>query len=444
MAQTITSTATDAVSAVTNSAMTAASAGLNNMMDKITKSAVDAVRKRINDAMAKLFGDTNINSKDYIFKSDFDSEFITTLQSLALQAGDAFLNGLDTSAFAPPSEESVEDAMRYAERAAQDMKKTIETTNDPEAAKNAAKGFASNMLMSSGVGGNVAGVMSAVSLVKDTNWDAAGEQAVKFAQEAPKILAEVTKKAVVGVTKKLTIYTTTRLTEILDPTVLTVAITYYTTYYMTTSLKGATDLLKQAMMPVEEILNQKREESQNKKKTEKQEKLQKKLADIKETTQTVISYVTDGINAAKPYIKQGPDALIKVANSYIRKEVDKALSYVDQGADYVIKMRDKYIQEIGELAGTKLAESINNTSEKLLKKQQQKSNEKIKTIMFKAIGLIMTPIQLLISKVGPLLGKIIKMAVQIAIKMLIQEAQKAIQKATQKAIESITSAATAK
>lgn len=233
-------------------------------------------------------------------------------------------------------------------------------------------------------------------------------------------IKELSMATVTTVSDELTSHLTTRITGLLDPGVITSQMTYYMSYYTKVYTKSADDLKKKLLSPgdtaISNSLDAKNEENKNSKMT----KITSKITDLKNKSQDAIELAKSGITMVTTYINNGPDWVIKQLSTYTNFAISQAEKYIDYGADYVEEQRDIYIAMSGEYLGKVVAEKANTVQEQTLKKSIDYIEVKKKYATQVAMAAIMTSVQMVVSKLGPLVGKGLKAGVKMGMKQLLK------------------------
>ena len=291
-----------------------------------------------------------------------------------------------------------------------------------EGASTVASGIGGNATDTENVMNNLDASMDMTGSVMDiqerfASKDVGGELS-NIAEKLPDALLDITTVTITKIGMAVTDMIVDSTGEILDPAPIIDGITYYTTYYLQVCTEGADKLLQGLMSSQDEMMKNALEDADSSDKDKKIAEIQKKLNDMKEKTAGIVDKAKGGVEMVTSYIENGPDWVVDQLNSYCGFALGEAQKYVDYGVDYVTSMRDQYIQYIGELIGTKLAATINDSVKKNLEKQLSLVKIQAKTIIMKAMCLLMTAVQIIVALLGPMLGKLVKMGVQMGLKAL--------------------------
>lgn len=234
------------------------------------------------------------------------------------------------------------------------------------------------------------------------------------------MIKDLTIATVTTVTDELTSHVVEKVEGILDPTPITSQIQYYTSYYTKLYTKSADDLKTELLNPGDQAMEQQQEETSEQAKNDKMKNMTQKLADLKNKVQDGIAMAKGGINMVTTYINNGPDWVIKQLNSYTEFAIAQTEKYIDFGADYVIDQRDMWIAQTGEAIGKRIADKANKKLEQATKKALDYIEVKKKYATQVAMASLMTAVQVIVGKLGPMIGMTMKAGVKLGMKQLLK------------------------
>lgn len=234
------------------------------------------------------------------------------------------------------------------------------------------------------------------------------------------MIKELTMATVTTVTDELTSHVVEKVESILDPMAITTKIQEYTSYYTKQYTMSADDLKKKLLSPGDQAIENAQEEKSEKAKSDKMVNMTVKITDIKNKVQDGITMAKDGVKMVTTYINNGPDWVIKQLSTYTNFAIMQAEKYIDYGADYVIDQRDMWIAQTGETIGKRIAEKANKKLEQTTKKALDYIEVKKKYATQVAMASIMTAVQIVVAKLGPMLGMALKAGAKIGMKQLLK------------------------
>ena len=234
------------------------------------------------------------------------------------------------------------------------------------------------------------------------------------------MIKELTVATVTTVTDELTSHVVEKVESILDPLAITTKIQEYTSYYTKQYTMSADDLKKKLLSPGDQAMENEQEEKTEQAKNDKMKNMTQKLADLKNKVQDGVAMAKGGVKMVTTYINNGPDWVIKQLSTYTEFAISQAEKYIDYGADYVIDQRDMWLAQTGEAIGKKIAEKANKKLEQTTKKALDYIEVKKKYATQVAMASIMTAIQIVVSKLGPMLGMALKAGAKMGMKQLLK------------------------
>ena len=137
--------------------------------------------------------------------------------------------------------------------------------------------------------------------------------------------------------------------------------------------KSITACLADLMKITEDEAEKKVEESQEKEKNQKIEKVKETANKVHKAVDDFMGEANKQLSKVALYIQEGPDFIQKKTNDIIKEQVEKANKFKDKQMKIAKEDVDKFTDKQGEKVGTAMAEKYN----KIIMKQAEKKKNKI-------------------------------------------------------------------
>ena len=279
------------------------------------------------------------------------------------------------------------------------------------------EGAAMNVINSSG---ELANVMDLANTAMN------GYETVKnLIKQLPELVPELVLSAVDIITNGILQSIKSNLEAILDPQAIMSQIGYFTTYYTKLYTKGVGDIMSKLAMAQDALGSMQLDNINEQEKTKKEEKLKKHKERI-EKCKEYASYAQSAVEAIVYYSTEGVPMVQKLMSTYCQWIVKKADKYITMGADWLIDRRDEFIEDCGEKIGKKAAEAVNKAVEKASSEKLSAAAVKAKAGLLQGMAMLMMGVQIAVAQLGPLLGKILKIAIKVSIHLIKKQILKTV------------------